>query len=198
MAGEKATCKLGFYMNRLLLTLIVFSFGELMAQTPEGRLPRIELTTIEGKKFELGDDEKPSVVVFLSTSCPLSQKYTLTLNELAKEFTNKVNFYGVFAESGTATAEYKKFQIKYDMKFGLYLDDDKELVRALGASVTPECFVLNKGKVLYHGAIDNWVIALGRTKNKATVSFLKDAVQSVLSNKSPAPEYIKPTGCLID
>jgi hypothetical protein len=43
-------------------------------------------------------DKKAAIFVFLAPDCPLSQNYTLTLNNLAKDFEPKgIGFYGVFS-----------------------------------------------------------------------------------------------------
>lgn len=182
-------------MGKFLFLLVLLICGE--AKTQEQRVSGIALTTIEGKKF-LIESTEVSVIVFLSTGCPLSQKYTLTLNELAKEFRGKVMFYGVFADTEPVFDDYKNFCNKYKIPFTLLIDKEKQLVRALNANVTPEAFVLQQGKLIYHGAIDDWAIELGKTKKKATTNFVRNAVQCAMANTKPFPNYNKPVGCFID
>lgn len=181
-------------MYKLLLAFLLFPYGQTEAQG----IPNVELQTLEGKKYVFSHSEEPCIVVFLSPSCPLSQKYTLTLNNLAKEFQGKATLYGVFAETDPVMNEYKNFYRKYKIQFKLLVDRKKLLVRALTATVTPEAFVLNEGKVVYHGAIDDWAIDLGKTKKSATVSFVRNAVHCAISNTTPVPNYNKPVGCFID
>jgi thiol-disulfide isomerase/thioredoxin len=185
---------LDFFMGKLLFLLALFICGGTKAQ--EHGVSGAGLTTIDGKKFVV-DLKEVSVIVFLSASCPLSQKYTLTLNEMAKEFGSKVKFYGVFTDDGTYD-DYKNFRTKYKIPFSLLVDKKKQLVKSLAANVTPEAFVLQKEKVIYHGAIDDWVIELGKTKNRATINFVRNAVQCAMANTTPFPNYQKPVGCFID
>lgn len=185
-------------MKNLLLLLAVFLCKEMVAQSNVSDIAKIKLTSIEGKNYVLETSEKPCVIIFLSPGCPLSQKYTLTINELAKEFGGSVKFYGVFAEANPDVSEYRDFQKKYNIGFALLIDKSKNLVKALTANVTPEAFVLNKGKVVYHGAIDDWVIALGKTKKSATTNFVRNAINCIMANTTPVPAYSKPIGCFID
>lgn len=78
------------------------------------------------------------------------------------------------------------------------VDRENQLVKTLTASVTPEAFVLNKGKIVYYGAIDDWAIELGKTKKRATVNFVKNAIRCAMANTTPVPSYSKPIGCFID
>lgn len=185
-------------MFKFLSILFLLFFIEGKGQSQLFPNNSIALKTIENKKVSLNLLEEAFVVVFLSPTCPLSQKYTLTLNQLAKEFHGKVKFYGVFAETDPVLEDYIHFRKKYNIQFELLVDNDKKLVKNLAASITPEAFVMNKSKLVYQGAIDDWVIELGKTKKQASVHFLRNALQSILANQTPAYSYIKPIGCFID
>jgi thiol-disulfide isomerase/thioredoxin len=185
-------------MYKLLFILVLFCCGETIAQSEKTGFASVELKTLDGKKYVFNHFEGFCVVVFLSPSCPLSQKYTRTLNELSTEFDSTVKFFGVFAETDPDLDAYEKFKKKYQVPFELLVDRKKSLARSLSASVTPEAFVLRKGKIVYHGAIDDWAIALGKTRNKATVNFVRNAIQSAMASKTPVPDYTKPIGCFID
>jgi thiol-disulfide isomerase/thioredoxin len=180
-------------MYKFLLPFFLFLYGQTEPATRS-----VELSTLEGKKYLFNHFEELGIVVFLSPGCPLSQKYTLTLNELAKELEGKATFYGIFAEAEPVLDDYKNFRRKYKIRFPLFIDKRKLLVQTLAASVTPEVFVLNKGKVVYHGAIDDWAIDLGKTKQHATINFVRNAVQCAISNTTPVPNYNKPIGCFIE
>lgn len=185
-------------MRKLLFILSFFLLGEAEAQSGDAAVAGIELSTVSGKNVVFKDSDGLLVVIFLSPTCPLSQKYTLTLNALAKEFSDSVKFYGVFAEADPVADEYKEFKRKFEIRFDLLVDEKKQLVKALAASVTPEAFVLNRGKVVYRGAIDDWAIALGKTKKKAALNFVRNAIQCALAGTTPVPDYSKPVGCFID
>jgi thiol-disulfide isomerase/thioredoxin len=185
-------------MFRLLLLALLFIHSEGKTQSRPSGILGVEIKTIKGKKFAFNNDQDLCVVVFLSTSCPLSQKYTLTLNELSKEFNGKVKLYGVFADAEPIRKEYQAFKKKYNINFELLVDKHKQLVRSLTASITPEAFLLHKGNVLYHGAIDDWAIELGKTKKSASVNFVRNAIHNAMANKEIIPAYSKPVGCFIE
>src|SRR2546423_1861116 len=89
-----------------------------------------------------------SVFVFLAGDCPLSQSYTLTLNDMQREF-NDVRFYAVVV--GTP------FDSTYKIEFTSLSDRDFKIADFLAATKTPEVFAVDaQGTVFYKGAIDNW------------------------------------------
>lgn len=184
---------------RIVLT-ILFCLVLRIAHSQTGGVKsyKTELKTIEGKKYLFDDSQGICVIIFLSPTCPLSQKYTLTLNELAKSFADTVKFYGVFAEAKPEPGEYASFRKKYHIRFPLLVDSKKTLVKNLSATVTPEAFVISKGNVIYHGAIDDWAISLGKMRNGASTNFLQDAIHSAILDKAPVTSYQNPVGCFID
>ena len=186
------------FMRILLAILFCLVFCEARSQTGAKKTYTAQLKTIEGKRYSFDNSKGICVVVFLSPTCPLSQKYTLTLNQLARSFADTVKFYGVFAEAKPEPGEYASFRKKYHIDFPLLVDSKKTLVRNLSATITPEAFVISKGKVIYHGAIDDWAISLGKVRYSATNNFLEDAIRSAILNKLPATNYQNPVGCFID
>src|SRR5215831_17814541 len=124
-------------------------------------------------------NKKAGVFVFLAPDCPLSQNYTLTLNNLEKEFnTNGISFYGVFS-GGAITSQA--------------MDD------FFGATATPEAFLTDpNGHVLYKGAIDNWGLELGQHRAVITQYYLYDALDSVRANKPVQMKETQAVGCFIE
>lgn len=186
------------FMRILLTLLFCLLLCQARSQAGSRKFSRAELKTIEGKRYLLENEKGICVIVFLSPTCPLSQKYTLTLNELAKSFADTVRFFGVFAEAKPEPSEYAAFKTKYHIRFPLLLDSKKTLVRNLSATVTPEAFVISKGNVIYHGAIDDWAISLGKMRYSASTNFLESAIHAAIADKIPVTSYQNPVGCYID
>jgi len=139
------------------------------------------------------------VYIFYAPECPLSQKYTLTIANLYHKYGSKIEFIGVFPGAEESAGQYENFKTKYKIKYPLLKDPKLTLVKALKATVTPEAFLLDpSGKIIYHGAIDDWAIKLGKTKQQATVNYLENAIEGLLNHTSVEPHYVKPIGCYIE
>lgn len=160
----------------------------------------IVLRDLDGKVVKLSSfGKKLSAVVFLSPECPLSRNYSLVLNQLQEQNKESIVIIGVFPGTSYLATDYLGFKEKYKIKFPLLTDSAKKLVGKLNAKVTPEVFLLDANeKILYSGAIDNWVIDLDKKRNQATVHYLSDAVTSYLRNQQVALVSTKAVGCYIN
>ena len=78
--------------------------------------------------------------------------------------------------------------------------DTKSLMaKKLGATITPEVFLLGKtGVIRYSGRIDNWAFDLGKKRSVITEHNLIDAIEAVLQNKSVKIKKAKAVGCFIE
>jgi len=145
-------------------------------------------------------NKKAGVFVFLAPDCPLSQNYTLTLNNLEKEFNSYgISFYGVFSGGGITSQAMDDFAATYHLSFPVMLDADSRIGDFFGATATPEAFLTDpKGHVLYKGAIDNWAPELGQHRAVITQHYLYDALGSVRANKPVQVKETQAVGCFIE
>src|SRR2546426_4819763 len=82
-------------------------------------------------------NHKASVFVFLAPDCPLSQNYTLTLNNLHAQFRDDdAGFYGVVAGDSFEKSEIDGFVKTYKVSFPVLHDRDFHLTDFFGAVKT--------------------------------------------------------------
>lgn len=143
-------------------------------------------------------DKPLTAFTFLSVECPLSQNYTGQLNALNREYGEGVGFVGVFPLVDDDAERVQAFQDKYELGFVTRLDHGYELVDMLHPSVTPEVFLVDRnGKTIYSGKIDDWAVALGRTRSTATERYLEDAIRATQSDETVAIRRVEPVGCFL-
>jgi hypothetical protein len=83
---------------------------------------------------------------------------------------------------------------RQDFNFPYLYDESQALGKALGATHTPQFFVLDRDRrIAYSGPWDDNINA-----TKVKTHYVEDAVASLLSGKSPAQAKVKPIGCLIE
>ena len=177
-------------MKKILLSIVlcVPVFSGISAQ----ELLRRPATLLE-------DEKKLQVIVFLSPECPLCRNYTLTLNQLYKQYGDHVRFTGIVPGKAYTAADVKEFTDKYKITWPIYIDTGKTISSVLQAKVTPEAYLLRgQKKVYYHGSIDNWIKELGGASARPTVFYLRDAIDETLADKPVHTAYNKPVGCLIN
>ena len=139
---------------------------------------------------------KINVFVFLSTDCPISQKYMGTLNEMAKE-NNRIHIVGIIP-GALKRPDLRKFRKAYQAGFSLITDSDYRWTDWFGAGFTPEVFVFNaEEEFIYQGAIDNWFYELGNYRQQITENYLRDIIAAELDGKHPSFKKTETIGCII-
>jgi thiol-disulfide isomerase/thioredoxin len=140
------------------------------------------------------------VVVFLSDTCPICQKYTPTLRALHEQYRSAgAEFVGIFPDPFTTNADIATFQDQYPCGFALQRDSARTLAKRLEARTTPEVFVLSEqGAVLYRGRIDNEFPSLGVRRTVVTERNLDDALRAITRGSSPRTKQTRAVGCAIE
>jgi mono/diheme cytochrome c family protein len=164
--------------------------------------PINELTfrTEAGKSVAWKDlaGDKGTVVVFLSFDCPMSTSYTKSLSDLAKATAAKgIKFVGLCPCDEDASHVAKKAK-EYEVGFPVFKDVQLAATDSLGATTTPQVFVLNaQNWVVYSGQIDDGYSKRLIRNKEVTQNYLNDAIGHVLAPKRAVPAKTEPIGCHI-
>ena len=143
------------------------------------------------------EDGKITVLVFLATDCPISQKYVPVLNALQEKYAGEPLVVQAIVPSENKRA-VKRFRREYAIAFPIQTDKSFACVKATSAVATPEVFVFDAYKQLrYRGAINNWFYELGRYRQQATEHYLTDAVESLLAGTDVRVTSTTAIGCPI-
>jgi hypothetical protein len=77
-------------------------------------------------------------------------------------------------------------------------DPRHDLVKAAGATITPEAVVVDpQGRVLYRGRIDDRYVSLGVERPIATRHDLDEALTDIVAGKAPRQATTQAVGCYI-
>jgi len=157
----------------------------------------------DGKKIPVSDliqHHRASVFYFLMPGCPMCESYTRPINELDKKFSPQgISFFGIFSSDYYSDEEINSFRNDFKVTIPFYRDVDFKLTRTLGATVTPEVFVMDStAAILYSGSIDNLAYATGKIRMEATEFFLNDALENIIHDKPVAIKATKAYGCIIE
>lgn len=160
-----------------------------------------EYRTAEGKSIEIPreDGSCPTVLVFVSSTCPIANRYAPELNRLWERFDDRVRMYLVHTEPELSPEQAKEHRQRFNYRFDAILDPDRHLVRAVGAKVTPEAAVLDAGgRLVYRGRIDDRFPDIGIRLAKPSKRDLLDAVQATLEERPIKNPRTKAVGCFIE
>jgi thiol-disulfide isomerase/thioredoxin len=163
------------------------------------KIANVAFKGADGKSTNLHDikDNKAVAVVFLNFECPNSNGYAPTLNQMVKNFGDKVAFVGICncEEDADHVAKMAK---EFKLEFPVYRDEKGAAVEAFKAAVTPEAFVLDHNFVLrYRGRIDDGYSARLKKNLVITSNDLRKALEEHLAGKPISTPVTAAVGCPI-
>jgi hypothetical protein len=185
-----------------LLSSCVLSFG---AETRDkATVDDVSLSIADAKgmaqtPFELRGDVA-SVLIFVMHDCPISNAYAHELERLRHDYApKKIRFQLVFVDPDLKPAALEKHNSEYGLtNYTAILDPAHVLVKATGATVTPEAIVVGaNGTILYRGRIDDLYTAWGKSRGQATEKDLRQALEAILKGKAVPNPRTKVIGCYI-
>jgi len=134
-----------------------------------------------------------TVVVFVSTKCPVSNSYNQRMETLYKDYSAKgVKFLFVNANVNETSKEVAEHAKQVGFTFPVYRDSGN-VAELFNAMVTPETYVIDKlGVLRYHGYIDD-------SMNEARIKKqgLRNALEEVLAGKAVTVSETKAFGCAV-
>jgi len=138
------------------------------------------------------------VLVFIDPQCPIANAYAPELQRLQAEYGPRgVTFALVHADPERSEAEVVAHAAAYGHTAPLVLDPEQALAARTGATMTPEACVLTGGELVYRGRIDDRFFALGKQRAAPTTRDLRDALEALLSGRTPAADWPPAIGCHI-
>jgi peroxiredoxin len=157
--------------------------------------PDFKLKSADGKEISL-DDYKDKVVVleWCSYDCPFSHKDGKAAlpktRELAKAYADKgVVWFGVDSTHNHNADGVTAFYKDHEAGYPILLDTDGTVGRKYGATNTPHIFIINKGKLVYAGALDE--------KDGGSRNYTAEALDAILAGKDVPVAETKPYGCSV-
>jgi thiol-disulfide isomerase/thioredoxin len=143
-------------------------------------------------------DHPVTVLVFLSTECPLCNRAIPDLNALSQRSAGRVRFFAVNAERDRTAEQVLQHDREYALAFPTLLDPRQELAKAAGATVTPEAVVLGPdGALLYRGRLDDRAVDFGKVRPRARREDLRIAIDEALAGSPISVPETPVLGCYI-
>jgi len=140
--------------------------------------------------------ERPiaTVYLFLSTHCPISNRYTPRLARLASRLGGRqIRFVGIYEDGDATQVSVALHAREHGLEFPLLLDADGSRARRWGASVTPEAVVVDRaGAIRYRGRIDD-----NDDSSRVTSADLQRAIEALIARKPIVRRETRAVGCAI-
>jgi peroxiredoxin len=189
-----------------LASIIVIAFAAVAGSGSTSDLPAppaigtviedFKLPDIDGAERSLKSltGKNGAVLIFISVQCPVSNGYNERMVKLAENYKAKgINVIGINSNVTEPVSAVKSHAADKHFTFAVLKDDGNKIADRLGATRTPEAYLIDAGgKLVYHGRIDNSQNTANITSND-----LRDAVDELLSGKPISKTGGAAFGCSI-
>jgi len=143
--------------------------------------------------------QKATVLFFVMHECPVANGYAPEIIRITSEYAAKgVRCFVVYVESDLTLEKARQHARDYGYKSGALLDPRHRLVKAAGATISPEAVVFSpSGEVLYRGRIDDRVADFGKRRVEPTRRDLRLALDAILAGQPVQARLARAVGCYI-
>jgi peroxiredoxin len=189
-----------------LASVMVIAFAAVVGSGSTSDLPAppaigtviddFKLPDIDGAERSLKSltGKNGAVLIFISVQCPVSNGYNERMEKLAEDYKAKgINVIGINSNVTEPVGAVKAHAADKHFTFTVLKDDGNKIADRLGATRTPEAYVIDaSGRLVYHGRIDNSQNTANITSND-----LREALDQLLSGKAISKTGGAAFGCSI-
>jgi hypothetical protein len=141
---------------------------------------------------------KVVVLIFVRTDCPVSNRYSPTIQRLSAQHAGKAMFWLVYPDKTESAEKIRQHERDFGYRLPALRDLQHTLVKESRVQITPEAAVFDAShRLVYHGRIDNLYEDFGRSRNLPTTHELDDAIQAAAGGKAVPVESVPAVGCYI-
>jgi hypothetical protein len=162
----------------------------------------------ERQRFQTADEEivdpfsagkaKATVLVFVRTDCPISNRYAAELQRIHTKFAAETVWWLVYPDDDVTTKAIREHRKEYKLEIPALRDPRHALVKLAGVHVTPEAVIFLPGKKrVYRGRIDDRFVAFGNYRSEATRHDLEEALTAIVNGQPVLVPETKAIGCTI-
>jgi hypothetical protein len=148
--------------------------------------------------FASTGDVEATVLLFVMTDCPISNRYAPEVRRLHEEFAGKVRFWLVYVDAHRPVEALREHHSSFGYPFAAVRDVDGALVARAGATVTPEAAVFDRdGQAIYRGRIDDRYVSFGVARRAPRTRDLHDRLSRIAAGETLAFSETRAVGCYI-
>ena len=193
--------QVSFLAALLVFTLAAIVNGGVFSEIPAppaigATIEDFTLPDASGKEHSLNalKGKHGSVLIFVSVQCPVSNAYNDRMEKLAQDYKARgITLIGINANMTESADAVKSHAATNNLTFPILKDAGNKIADRLGATKTPEAYVLDgDNKLVYHGRIDN-----SKEPEGVNSSELRDALDALLAGKPIAKTTAMAFGCTI-
>ena len=136
---------------------------------------------------------------FVATDCPIANRYAPEMARIVRTFQRKgLGFVYVYVDPSHSPSQVRSHLKEYRLGAPGVLDVRQRIVKAVGATVTPQAVLVDRNGVMrYRGRIDDLFLEHGRANAVAKYQDLRNALNQFVSGKPINVPQTPALGCTI-
>jgi hypothetical protein len=187
--------------GRRLPWLVAGVLGGMLVCPPAARPAQFRLLDLDNRPvdpLQAAPGTKATVFVFISTECPISNRYAPEVQRLSKSLASRgIRFQLIYPNSSDTPQMIRDHLRSFAYRMGALRDSEHALARFVQATVTPEAVVFSGARVVYRGRIDDRYVDVGLERPEPTEHDLENALTAVLAGRPVGRPATEPIGCFI-
>ena len=157
-------------------------------------VPGLDETPVE--PFAPARGIEATVLLFVMTDCPISNRYAPEIRRLHDEFAGTVRFWLVYVDAERPLDELREHHSSFGYPFRAVRDADGALVALAGATVTPEVAVFDPDRrMTYRGRIDDRYVSFGVARRAPRTRDLRDRLSRIAAGETLTFSETRAVGC---
>ena len=139
-----------------------------------------------------------TVLIFVTTDCPIANRYAPEIRRIYEEFGEKVTFWLVYTADSAQVSELAEHRESFGFPMKAVRDLKNELVQVTGVTVTPEVAVYDVNQELsYRGRINDQYVEFGIARAAARTHDLRDVLARLVAGEQVVYSETQAVGCYI-
>jgi hypothetical protein len=161
------------------------------------RLPNLDGKLVD--PFEQSAGTKATVLLFVSTDCPISNRYAPDVRRLHDQYAEDgVVFRLIYPNPADSVVDIRDHLKSFSYPGTALRDLHHDAVKRAGVTITPEAAVYDShGRLAYRGRIDDRYSAIGTERATASRHDLHDAIAATIAGKAVMPRFTQAVGCYV-
>ena len=140
----------------------------------------------------------PTVFVFTTTDCPISNRYAPEIKRLSEKFAGRARFVLVYPVATDSDEMIREHIRKFGYTNEWRRDPAQKLVKHTGVRVTPEVAIVDgEQHVLYRGRIDDRYVDFGKDRPEPTVRDLERSLDALIAGRPVPVAQTQAIGCIL-
>lgn len=184
-----------------VLSLIAAAWPQQASPAPSRPVSVSKVTDVSGKVGSIPSKKaKATVLLFVGTDCPIANRLAPEMSRIVHDYKSKgIDCWLVYPNRELKAAEVVKHMKSFALNCRATIDRKHALVKAAGATVTPQAVILDpKGVIRYLGRINDLYEEHGKTNPEPKVHDLRISLDAILGGKPVPNPVTEAIGCYIE